>query len=487
LELSRTRLLPVVLAAAVLTHGAGAATQSRPAPPQPRNLQERLAQVVTGGCLGSAKVGAAVVSLPDGRTVFESDAYAPLEPASTMKVLTTAAVLDRFGPDWRYATNIYADGPIEHGVLSGNLIIRGSGAPDLVIERWPEMAARISGLGITGITGDIVGDDSFFDGERRPPGWPPAANANSYNSPISALAANFNTVRVSVMPTAAGKRPTVLVEPFSPLIKADNRAKTGKRTSLRLGRSWNGRQNTISVTGTIGARSGPMSDYVAIEEPALATTSALQDALGNAGITVSGKAALGPTPPGATLLWTESSKPLWEIAADTNKNSNNFMAECLQRTLGADSFGAPGTRRKGADAVDGWLQRIGASRAGVTLFDGSGLAHANHLTARTLVDALVSQQADPGLGPYFVATLPICGVDGTLTGRLGDVAGQVRAKTGTISGARGLAGYVMDPGGQPRYAFAILVNAYRCGERTALASVDSFARALALDAAAPTP
>jgi D-alanyl-D-alanine carboxypeptidase/D-alanyl-D-alanine-endopeptidase (penicillin-binding protein 4) len=445
------------------------------------SLQELHASAVCTGCFACARVGAAVDDLSDGHVVNESNSYLPLEPASTMKVLTTAAALDRFGADWRYATNLYASGPVEAGVLKGDLHLRGAGAPDLVIERWDEIAAEVAALGIRSIEGSVVGDDSFFDGERRPPGWPSSTNASPYNSPISSLSANFNTVRVSVLPTRSGQKPTVLVEPRSLAVVSVNRARTGKRTALNVGRSWNGRQNTVTVSGTIGSRSGGLSEYVSIEDPALVATAVLQRSLESAGIVVKGRPKLGPVPQGAALLWSHSSKPLWEILADTNKNSNNFMAECLHRTLGAEVYGAPGDRAKGSTAVDGFLERANASRAGLVLFDGSGLSHANRVTARTLLDTLVAMHADPDSSGWFFATLPVGGVDGTLAGRLRDVAGMIHAKTGTISGARGLAGYVTDPVGRPRYAFAIIVNDYRCGESAALAGIDAFARTLALD------
>src|SRR5262249_2948585 len=158
--------------------------------------------------------------------------------------------------------------------------------------------------------------------------------------------------------------------------------------------------------------------------------------------------------------------------SDANKNSNNFISECLHRTLGAVELGPPGSREKGAEAVRRLVAECGDSADSLELIDGCGLSRDDRVTARVLVDVLSAMLSDPRAGPGFVASLPICGVDGTLRHRLADVRGRVHAKTGTVNSSRALAGYVFDPADRPAYAFAILINGYHCGEGKVLAAMD---------------
>ena len=471
--LSLLLIVPGALPAAPAPAGAPA----RPAP-KPPTLESSLSAGLKRKCLSGARVGVAVASVADGRIVFERNPLLPLTPASTLKVLTTAAALDRLGPEFRYETLVFTDGVLNDGVLKGNLYLRGSGAPDLVVERWRELAAGLASLGMREISGSVVGDESYFDAERRPPGWPAPRNTNPYNAPISALSANFNTVEVRVLPSRPGQKPVVVLEPRSDLVRADNRARTGQGTALRLGRSFDGAVNTVVVRGTIGSRSPGRREWIVVEDPARVAAAVLAAALEEAGVTVAGGASLGVTPPEATLIYSFASKPLAEIVSDANKNSNNFVSECLQRTLGAVGSGPPGSREKGAQALLRLVQDSGGPLEGLHLVDGSGLSSDNRLTARALVAVLLKMAADPRSGAPFLESLPASGVDGTLRHRLTDVAGRIRGKTGTIGGVKALAGYAVDAGGRPVFAFAILVNGYHCSERGVVAAMDELARAL---------
>ena len=450
--------------------------QSEAAPPD--SLEARLSAVLQGRCLRGARLGVEVISLRDGKTVFERNPLLPLAPASTMKVLTTGAILKRLGADFRYQTLFLTDGRIGGGALRGNLYVRGVGAPDLVMERWGEIANDLAALGISEIDGDVVGDESYFDAERRAPGWPSPTNSNPYNAPISALSANFNTVQVSVLPTKAGQKPMVLLEPSSDLVRAVNSARTASGTALRMRRSFDGQANTVTVKGTIGARAGIRIEWLGVEDPPRVAASVLKAVIEQSGVKVQGKVALGLTPPDAELIYAYPSKPLAEIVADANKNSINFIAECLQRTLGAAAYGTPGSREKGARAVRQLVADSGGPIEGLELVDGSGLSTENRVTVKALVSVLAGMLSDERAGPAFLASLPIAGEDGTLRHRLLDARGRVRAKTGSINSARGLAGYVLDLDDRPAYAFAVLVNGYRCGETGVLAAMDDIARVL---------
>lgn len=446
------------------SHRASAKPVRHPIPPPatlPEALRQRMRRLATQGVV----VGASVVSLRDGRTVFDSGSERPLTPASTMKVLTGAAILDKLGPDWRYETRFLADGPITNGVVEGNLYVVGSCEPDLVVERFPEIGAGIAAAGVREVRGDIVADLHYFDGEERPPEWP-WGRESPYSAPISALAANFSSVRVTV---TAGPRlaapAVVLLEPPSDAVQLTSTVRTIKsgrpyiRASRRLERTAEGTvANRIIVSGRMPLTAAPWQDFLTIEDPAGVAVSAVKHALQDANIVVRGTSKIGSLPSHPVPVFTLRSKPLSEIVRDMNKNSNNFIAELLLRTLGAETYGRPGSREKGARAVDAFLRTCGIDPGSVNLTDGSGLSRSNTLTPETLVRVLVRMWGDQRIGDSFVASLPVGGIDGTLRGRMfGAAHGRVLAKTGHINGVSALAGYVEDTSEGP-VAFAFIVN-----------------------------
>ena len=381
-----------------------------------------------------------------------------------MKVLTGAAILDKLGPDWRYETRFFADGPITDGVV-GNLYVVGSCQPDLVVERFPEIGAGLAAAGVREVRGDVIADVRYFDGEERPPEWP-VGRVNTYSAPISALAANFSSVRVTVMPgDTVSQPPTVLVEPPSEAVQLTSTVRTVKsgrayvHATRRLERTADGQvANRIVVSGRIRLGAPPWQRFLTIEDPAGVAVSAVKHAMQEAGIAVHGTSRLGSIPPLGVPVYTLQSKPLAEIVRDMNKNSNNFIAELLLRTLGAETYGGPGSREKGQRAVAAFLRTCGIDPGSVSVTDGSGLSRSNLLTPSTLVRVLVRMWGDQRVGSSFVGSLPVGGIDGTLRGRmLGAAHGRVLAKTGHIDGVSALAGYVEETSEGP-VAFAFIVN-----------------------------
>lgn len=405
-------------------------------------------------------------------------------PASTMKVLTAAAVLDRLGPDWRFETPLAAAvPPTFDGVVEGDLFVKGICAPDLLVESLPELAAGLAQAGVREITGDVVADLSYFDGEERPPEWRTGRAPNPYAAPISALATNFSSVRITVSPgPRVGADAIVIVEPPSDAVSVSGKVRTTNagrsiRTSRLLERTRSGQlANRIVVGGRISIRSQPWERFLPIENPAGVAVSALKRALQDAGIVVGGSTRIGSVPSGATTVYTHRSRPLAEIVHDMNKHSNNFISEMLHRTLGAETFGPPATRAKGSTAVEGFLRTCGVDTANLVITDGSGLSRSNRLTATALARVLVRLRGDPRLEAAFLDSLPIGGLDGTLRARMGGVArGRVRAKTGHVDGVTTLAGYVEDASEGP-IAFAFLVNGASHGR--AMAGLDDLCRIL---------
>jgi D-alanyl-D-alanine carboxypeptidase/D-alanyl-D-alanine-endopeptidase (penicillin-binding protein 4) len=439
-------------------------------------LATRLGDALTARPFHPHQTGVEVISLPDGERVFSHNARRPLRPASTMKILTTAAALTLLQPEFVYETDILASGPIdETGTVAGHLYIRGSGAPDLVGEAWWLMARELARRGLRRVTGDLVADDSFFDDAPRPAGWPPASTDSWYNAPVSALSCNFNVITVRATPgDHPGVRPILGLEPTPSFFRITNRARTAAlRTSLNVERLHDDGRNTLVVDGNIRLGSEPLVFHRAVEDPTLFALHTFRDIALREGITIEGTLRKGLVPAEAHRLHSHRSRPLATLVRDMNKNSNNFMAESLLKTLGARFEGVPGTTDKGITTVRSYLTDLGVSTTRARLADGSGLSELNRLHARLLAETLVRAHHDFAIGPELVGSLSVGGIDGTLDGRFSNGVDRrrIRAKTGRLDGVAALAGYAVNRDGRP-FAFAVLANDVRGSSVSAQRAID---------------
>jgi PBP4 family serine-type D-alanyl-D-alanine carboxypeptidase len=275
------------------------------------------------------------------------------------------------------------------------------------------------------------------------------------------LSCNFNVVTVRIDPSPiAGARPDVTLEPTASFFQVMNRAVTTNGAgSLRVSRAYESGLNTLIVSGTIRRGGGPITFNRGVEDPPLYAAHAFRDIARSLGIEIRGAAVTGTTPDTARLLHRHESRPLGPLVRDMNKNSNNFMAEALLKTLGAQFIGIPGTTAAGLEVVRTYLSGIGIDPAAARLADGSGLSDDNLVPARMLAEVLVRAHDDFEVGPDLIASFPIGGADGTLGERFGGEEGRrrVRAKTGRLLGALTLAGYAANRDGRI-LAFAVLAN-----------------------------
>jgi D-alanyl-D-alanine carboxypeptidase/D-alanyl-D-alanine-endopeptidase (penicillin-binding protein 4) len=444
----------------VLQAAGGAACGGTEPPGTP--LPARLAALLRAPALNPDETGIILLRLPDGHPIFSRNAERPLKPASAIKVLTSAAALALLKPEYVFETQVLADAPIDGaGIVAGNLYLKGYGAPDLVGEAWWLMARRLAALGLRRVDGDLVADDTYFDAVRRPPGWPAPTADSWYNAPVGALSCNFNVVTVRVDPSPiAGARPDITLEPIGSYFQVLNRATTTTGpTGLRVMRSYEDGQNTLVISGTIRRGGGPVTFNRGVEDPPLYAAHAFREIARGAGIEIRGATVTGAVPDTARPLHRHESRPLGVLVRDMNKNSNNFMAENLLKTLAAQFVGVPGTTAAGIEVVKTYLAGIGVDLAGARLVDGSGLSDENLLSASVLGAVLARIHDDFEIGPDLVASLPIGGADGTLGERYGGDEGRrrVRAKTGRLAGSLSLAGYAANRDGR-LFAFAILAN-----------------------------
>ncbi len=477
----------LVAAAAALPARARAAPAAEdpaaaaPGSPGPGPLASRLSTLIDLPCLRNAQIGIRVTRLRDGKVLFARGSDSALQPASTLKLITAATALHALGPEFTFKTRFLSSAPLEDGVLRGDLVVRGGGAPDLVAERLWFAARALARAGLREVRGDLVADESYFDDERRPAGWPAPSVDRAYNAPVGALSFNFNVVSVEARPgESVGQRPLARLSPLAAGLDLVNVATTSaSRSDLRVQvRRHEGRDQMV-LRGAIRRGSRPLVLHRSVEDGALYALGALRELLAREGVVVSGGLRRAAAPEGARELYALESQPLSQILFLMNKNSNNLMAEAILKTIGAEDTGAPGTTAAGLRVVRRFLDAMGVDTGGMRLADGSGLSRHNHLPAATLVRVLEEIPRRFSLWPEFLASLPIGGVDGTLDERMrGDLVRRVRAKTGRVAGAVTLAGYAHNDDGD-LLAFAIFVNRLRCGFPRVVEQVDRVALALA--------
>lgn len=418
-----------------------------------------------------------VVPLDGGNLRLERHADAPMNPASTMKLLTSYVALTTLGPNFRWHTQALARQRPSGAKLDGDLIIRGGGDPSLVAERWWLLVARLRSLGIREIKGDLVLDRSLY-AQAGETGAPFDGNElRPYNVPPDALLINFRTVALTFVPQAAGGQARIaIIPPMDGL-----RLPEGVPLADGPCGDWHerlkadfSRPMAPVFHGAYPRSCGEKTWYLSPLAPdayALASFRALWHAAGGS---LHGTVREGTAGPDAQVLVDLESPPLADVIRDMNKNSNNVMARQLFLTLGSAGNAAASTAASagktadsgdaGADApgfarstrvVLDWLRQRDLAMPELVLDNGSGLSRKERISANSLA-RLLGAAWNSNLMPDFLASLPLAGVDGTMRERRG-ATGSAYIKTGTLADVRALAGYVFAASGR-RYAVVAVIN-----------------------------
>lgn len=472
------RALSVLVVLLAFCLGAEAAPPAAPHEADREALRQVLSSLASQGPLSTARVGIQVVSLADGSVVYAHNADELLNPASNVKLVTAAAALARLGPDWRFETEFLLDGaPGEHP----RLYVRGKGDPTMTTERLYQVVGELKHLGLHEVT-DIVLDESYFDAERLAPGFEQETTDRPYTAPTGALSLNANTVGVYVRSTGAGARPVVEVDPMSDYFTVVNGAvgtqSRARRVSVSSERD--GDRQRIVVRGTVPP-SGESVVWRRIDAPPLYYGQTLKMLLEQRGVRVKGKVRVGSVPERTKLLYVAQSDTFDLVLKRMNKTSNNFIAETLMKVLGAESKGAPGTTAKGVLATEDFLEHdVGLSRGSYVLKNGSGINDTNRFTPAQLARLLKTMAQRFPLAAEYLSSVPIGGKDGTLKWRFegNDIAGRLRAKTGTLENVCALSGLVQTAAGET-LAFSILVNDFTGRTAPVVQTIDLLGTALA--------
>ncbi|MFP6641234.1 MAG: D-alanyl-D-alanine carboxypeptidase/D-alanyl-D-alanine-endopeptidase, partial [Myxococcota bacterium] len=405
-------------------------------------LGGRLDKALREPALAGARIGGLVVRASDGEALWSRDSEAMLIPASNMKILIALAALEIFGPSHRFTTHIMSDRRLGPDGAVGEIGVRGGGDPVTNSEDWWRLAADLRRSGLRSVQGDLVVDDSAFDGEFWHPSWSDVS-ARAYHAPVGALTANYGAYFARVGPgSELGQPAKVDLDPPVDYLRLVNQAQTvdaGERTRLTVGRGAGPPdQEQVLVSGRV--RLGDEATLVprSVADPALYAGSVLKWHLQAMGVTVAGRVRRGKADWPVELLRFDG-RPLSEIVFLLMKYSNNAMAETLVKAMGANSAGGVGSWQNGLPALEQALGGLGLLREGAVFVDGSGLSPDDRISASMLVAALRRARASFRIGPELVSSLPIAGRDGTLEERLLAGMDRIRAKTGLLVDARVLA------------------------------------------------
>ena len=408
----------------------------------------------------------------------------PANPASLMKLLTTFSALELLGPAWTWTTPVWLQGTLRDGVLDGNLVLKGSGDPKLVLERMWLLLRRVQQLGVREIRGDIVLDRSAFVVPEQSPADFDGEALRPYNVRADALMLNYKAVVFTFTPDAARGIAVISTDP--PL--AGVRVDTGVPLTAGACEDWRGALRAdftdpmrLRFAGSFAAACAEKTWAVAYADPERYNARALlgmwKEMGGRIGGTVRDGAAPA-TPPSFEL----ASPSLAEVIRDINKYSNNVMAQQLFLTLGLTQRGA-GTPDAAREVVRQWAQaRLGTAGATLAIDNGSGLSRESRVSAQLLTRLLLAAWASPVM-PELMASLPVAGVDGTLK-RSRATLGRAHLKTGSLRDVAGIAGYVLANSGR-RYVVVAIAN--HPNANAARPAFDALVQWAAGDAAIGTP
>jgi D-alanyl-D-alanine carboxypeptidase/D-alanyl-D-alanine-endopeptidase (penicillin-binding protein 4) len=438
--------------------------------------------------LSSAFVGVRVVSLNDGRVLYERNSDRLFAPASNTKLFTTALALTTLGAQYRFITTVTADQPIDSsGRLAGDLVVVGGGDPSMSPRHYPyeaprpgqpaqpfqtiaaieDLADQLKARGLTSIAGEIIGDDSRYIWEPYPDGWSANDAVWEYGAPVSALIVNDNAFTLWIRPGAKpGDLARLQTFPLAVPLTIDNRIVTTSGSERKIEEDRAIGSQDLQVWGHIPAADPGIDELLAVNDPAVFAAAMLRDALIRRGVDVRGEAIARHRPanenaasapaPGIELA-RRTSPPLVELLQVVDKVSQNLHAEIMLREVGFVKRNA-GSREAGQEEMKAFLARAGISAAEYHLVDGSGLSRLTLVSPTAITKLLVSMYRS-SLRDAWIPLLPIAGVDGTLRMRFDGhpEASRIHAKTGSLSHVRALSGYAESTAWGP-LAFSIIVN-----------------------------
>ncbi len=422
----------------------------------PQAVQDQL----TRAAIPESAASIWVAPVTGGTPTLELNAERAMNPASTMKLVTTYVALQALGPAFTWKTRVYLRGVLDKGVLNGDLTIKGGGDPKLVIENLWLLLSAVRARGVRDIAGDILLDRSLFEPVGVDPGQFDAEPLRPYNVAPDALLFNFKTITLHFMPDPV----TRVVRVYSvPQLAGQEivapRYGDGPCTDLRshLGADFSSPER-VRFAGSYPGACGEKELSVSVYSHADYDGALVRELWTELGGHLSGSVREARVAADAGLFYEYQSPPLADVVRDINKYSNNVMARELFLSLSAELRRPPASLAQSGDVVAQVLADSGLSMPELVLENGSGLSRSERISAASMGHLLVQAFASPVM-PEFISSLPMVGIDGTMRHRLSTtvVAGQAHIKTGTLADCRAIAGYVLAASGR-RYAVVAFLN-----------------------------
>jgi len=401
--------------------------------------------------------GILIQPLSSTATLYSRDAQKYFIPASNVKLLTTAAALQKLGADFRIKTSVYSG-------ENGSLYVVGRGDPSITEAQLQSLAQQLKRRGVDRVN-ELIGDDSYFQGSAVNPNWEWEDAQAGYGAPINSLIFNQNAIELLLSPQDLGQPLKVtFAEPkLANQWQIQNNSVTVAQNEsefIELGREFD--RPAIRVSGQLKVGAESESAYVAVVNPANNFLQHFQQVLAAEGIPVKQALVASVSRNFNQELATVESPPLAELVRETNRESNNLYAEVLLRLLGKVTDKRPqqqeDTDEIGLKELKTALTQLGVNPNSYILADGSGLSRHNLISPEALVQTLRFMANSPAASIYR-QSLPIAGESGTLKNRLSSTPNRVilQAKTGTLSGVSALSGYIEVPDYEP-LVFSIIVN-----------------------------
>jgi len=396
----------------------------------------------------------------DQRWIAANDAVA-LNPASTMKLVTSAAAMELLGPTYTWKTRAFANGPVHGEILFGDLIIKGGGDPKLVLENFWLFLRQIRAKGVREIRGNVVLDRTMYANDFFDPSRFDGDPAKPYNAGADALLLGYKAITLRLKPDFGTN--TALVTMDIPL---DGVTLVAPPLTQEACGAWQGKlqlamtPTSIGFNGSMPAVCGEKT--WSIHPYTMSNTqyfgAVFRQMWRDLGGGLQGQVMDGVLPMEARLVAERESVALPEVLRDMNKFSNNVIARHLLLTIATEGGRTVGTPERGAHVIKSWLAARGIENPEVVIENGSGLSRIERISAATLGRILVAAYQSSTM-PEFLSSLPIAGMDGTMRRRVQgrSVLGNAHIKTGSLEGVRAMAGYVHATSGR-RYAVVNLIN-----------------------------
>lgn len=441
---------------------------------QSNGVSDKIGRIIENSSANDA-IWAVAVRDTTGRLLVNHNHKKLIRPASNIKLLTSASVLDALGPDFTYKTHLYGVGQQQGSTWNGDLVIRGSGDPSISgifyeddrFQVFEKIYARLDSLGIEKVTGNLIGNDSYFDQQPYPKGWSWDDLSFYYGVEISALSFNNNAVDLQVFGEGKiGSTPEIQWFPFD----TDYVNFINEQTIVPPNVEYDEYYRRVLGTNTIILRSKIPQNYyekesLSIMNATLYFLDTLKKYLEDGGIEITGRILTDEQNRNwnsgkYTLLYEHRSVPLSEMLLQVNKESDNFYAEMLLKTAAAEQFDAQGTTELGISLVKEFAHRMKLDTTRIAMTDASGMSPSTLITTDHICRLLMEMQHHPAYRA-FRNSLAVGGIDGSLENRFGGTAliNRVQAKTGYLSGVRALSGYLHTTGGR-MLIFSMATNHY---------------------------